>query len=758
MGMPEMFAVGTADTARESSWLVPSGIRVRRSSMYAGPARPALAALEERLDRRRGLLAHIGDGTVVGYADPPIEVTARGSRLAVRALNARGRVLLPALSRATAGLLHDREVRADGVYGIVPSPDEATAEEDRTRRAGVFTVLRALVDTMRSPADPCLGLYGAFGYDLILGIEGITVAHQRDPADRVLVLHLPDEVLVVDARNGSAIRHRYEFQDGRAHTDGLPRTTPDAAFRPGGPVAEDDHAPGEYARVVERARAAFHAGDLFEVVPGREFRRPATAPPSAVYRRLYARNPAPYALLMNLGEREHLIGASPERFVAVHEGGDTAHGRHLVVESAPISGTIARGRDALEDAVRVRRLLESEKEESELTMCTDVDRNDKAKVCVPGSIRVTARRRVEFHATLIHTVDRVEGRLRPELDALDAFLAHLWAVTVTGAPKRAAVQYLERAERSPRRWYGGAVGRIRFDGGLDTALTLRTIQIRRGTAVVRTGATLLCASDPRAEEAETELKARALLAVLDEERPEVPDGERTLEARLPAAVPVPPAPRPRVLMVDHQDSFVHCLADYFRQCGADVATFRPPHHLAVLERTRPDLLVLSPGPGRPGDFGIGETLAAAEAFDTPVFGVCLGLQGLVEYLGGTLDVLDRPAHGRSSRVRVTDPGSRLLAGLPDTFEVGRYHSLYAAARNPPPRLRVCATTDDGIAMVVEHTERPLAAVQFHPESIMTAQAAVGRTVIANALTHLARRPNRATAPTAPTPIRIRPTG
>ncbi|WP_331770226.1 anthranilate synthase component I (plasmid) [Embleya sp. NBC_00888] len=750
MALPEMLAVRSAGTSRELSWCLPSGLRVRRSSAYAGRAGPALAALEERLDRRRGMLAHLGDGTVVGYADPPIEVTARGSRLAVRALNARGRVLLPALVRATAGVLHDRQVRADGVYGSVPSADEAIAEEDRTRRAGVFTVLRELVDAMRSPADSRLGLYGAFGYDLILGLEGITTARERDPGDRMLVLHLPDELLEVDQRDDSAIRHRYEFHDDRARTDGLPRTTADAAFRPGGAVAKDDHAPGEYARVVERARSAFRAGDLFEVVPGREFRRAATAPPSAVYRRLYARNPAPYALLMNLGEREHLIGASPERFVAVRAGGDAGEGG-LVVESAPISGTIARGRDALEDAAQVRRLLESEKEESELTMCTDVDRNDKAKVCVPGSIRVTARRRVEFHATLIHTVDHVEGRLRPELDALDAFLAHLWAVTVTGAPKRAAVRYLEHEERSPRRWYGGAVGRIRFDGGLDTALTLRTIQIRRGTAVVRTGATLLYASDPWAEEAETELKARALLAALDEaQAPEVrvpAPVAAAIRGRRPSPI-ADPAARPRVLMVDHQDSFVHCLADYFRQCGAEVATFRPPHHLAVLERTRPDLLVLSPGPGRPSDFGVAETLAAAEALGTPAFGVCLGLQGLVEYLGGTLGVLNRPVHGRSSRVRVTEPRSGLLAGLPDTFEVGRYHSLYVHARDLPPRLRVCATTDDGVAMVVEHTERPLAAVQFHPESIMTAHRSIGLDIIANALTHLTRQPIPPTTRTA----------
>ena len=133
----------------------------------------------------------------------------------------------------------------------------------------------------------------------------------------------------------------------------------------------------------------------------------------------------------------------------------------------------------------------SEKDESELTMCTDVDRNDKSRICIPGSVKVIGRRQIEMYSRLIHTVDHVEGRLRPEFDALDAFLAHTWAVTVTGAPKTAAMMFLENHEKSPRAWYGGAIGKVGFDGGLNTGLTLRTIRIKDGHAEVRVGATLL---------------------------------------------------------------------------------------------------------------------------------------------------------------------------------------------------------------------------------------------------------------------------
>lgn len=161
------------------------------------------------------------------------------------------------------------------------------------------------------------------------------------------------------------------------------------------------------------------------------------------------------------------------------------------IETCPISGTIARGSDPLEDALQIKKLLLSAKEESELTMCTDVDRNDKSRICIPGTVKVLGRRQIELYSRLIHTVDHVEGYLRQGFDALDAFLCHTWAVTVTGAPKTWAIRFIEDMEASPRHWYGGAVGLVGMDGGLNTGLTLRTIRVKNGVAEVRAGATLL---------------------------------------------------------------------------------------------------------------------------------------------------------------------------------------------------------------------------------------------------------------------------
>jgi anthranilate synthase len=188
-----------------------------------------------------------------------------------------------------------------------------------------------------------------------------------------------------------------------------------------------------------------------------------------------------------------------------------------------------------------------------------------------------------------------------------------------------------------------------------------------------------------------------------------------------------------VLLVDHEDSFVHTLASYLRAAGAAVRTLRPALARAELGTggAAVDLVLLSPGPGRPADFAMSETLDLILRRDLPVFGVCLGLQGIVEHFGGTLDVLPQPMHGKPSLVR--NLGGRLLAGLPETFTVGRYHSLYASRSTLPAVLRVSAETEDGIIMAVEHRDRPVAAVQFHPESLMTDPARIGMPLLSGLL-------------------------
>ena len=207
---------------------------------------------------------------------------------------------------------------------------------------------------------------------------------------------------------------------------------------------------------------------------------------------------------------------------------------------------------------------------------------------------------------------------------------------------------------------------------------------------------------------------------------------------------VPRVQKTRVLLVDHRDSFVHTLADYLRQTGAEVTTLRSGFDPARIGRMAPDLLVLSPGPGRPDDFGCRDVLDAAAAAGSAVFGVCLGLQALVEYEGGHLDQLPTPRHGSSSLI--SDLKGPLFDGFPPVFRAGRYHSLHAATLDGsfPETLRITAlgpleplmsrgTLREGcVVMAASHATRPWHAVQFHPESITT-ERNLGLRMLQNAL-------------------------
>jgi anthranilate synthase len=206
------------------------------------------------------------------------------------------------------------------------------------------------------------------------------------------------------------------------------------------------------------------------------------------------------------------------------------------------------------------------------------------------------------------------------------------------------------------------------------------------------------------------------------------------EAAAPAA---PPAPLPtatgdrsvRMLLVDNDDCFIHTLANYARQTGAEVVTYRAGFPLDLLDEMTPDIVLISPGPGRPADFGIPELVRRAADRGISVFGVCLGLQGIVEAYGGELGVLDYPVHGKPSVVH--SRGIGVFENLPDSFQIGRYHSLYAIPEKLPACLEVTAESDDRVIMGVRHRSLPVEAVQFHPESLLSLDRDCGLRMMQN---------------------------
>ncbi|HVX77554.1 MAG TPA: anthranilate synthase component I, partial [Bradyrhizobium sp.] len=434
-----------------SEYRTRGGLEVSRTvERFTGGGK--LDELIELIDRRRGVV--LSSGTTVpgryesfdlGFSDPPLRLETRGTDFSLAALNPRGEVLIAFLGDTLdePGVVIS-ERSATRLAGHIVRGEAPVEEDQRTRRTSVMTLVRALIATFGANDDPLLGLYGAFAYDLVFQIEDLVQKRPREKDQRDIVLYVPDRLLAYDRATGRGELLDYEFAWKGKSTSGLPRATAESVYDRTPRQGFADHAPGEYQATVETARAAFARGDLFEAVPGQLFGEPCDRSPAEVFQRLCRINPSPYGALMNLGEGEFLVSASPEMFVR-------SDGKRI--ETCPISGTIARGADAIGDAEQIRQLLNSQKDEFELNMCTDVDRNDKARICVPGSIKVLARRQIETYSKLFHTVDHVEGILRPGFDALDAFLTHAWAVTVTGAPKLWAMQFVEDHERSPRRWY-----------------------------------------------------------------------------------------------------------------------------------------------------------------------------------------------------------------------------------------------------------------------------------------------------------------
>jgi anthranilate synthase len=700
------------------SYTTASGITVTRSES-AISFQKGLKHLLRKLDRHRGIYLSSGYEYPERYSRwdvasvcPPIEIMGAGREVEFRPLNERGealnRILYPLLERHPHW--DEFQWRGASLQGRLKPLPKLFPEEERSKQPSAFSILRTLIQEFRSEQDTRLALVGAFGYDLLFQFDPIELKLPRE-ARKDLHLFLCDDIHYMDRKKERIERFCYDFERDGVSTAGLARSgarVPRPAKRPTSEITSD-HQREEYMAKVETVREGMRQGEYYEVVLRQTFQAGFSGSPSELFERIQQASPSPYEFFLQLGD-EQLVGASPEMFVRV-EGNR--------VETCPIAGTARRTGDPLRDADSIRELLNSTKEESELTMCSDVDRNDKSRVSIPGSVKVIGRRLIESYAGVFHTVDHVEGILQPGFDSLDAFLTHMWAVTIIGAPKKAAAQAIEDLEKDARGWYGGAVGMLSLSGDMNTGILIRTVDLRGGIARYSAGATLLYDSVPALEEEETRLKATGFFRAL--RGPE--------EAGAQAAAPSQAGRGVKLLLIDNDDCFIHTLSNYARQTGADVVTYRAGVPTELIARIAPDLILISPGPKRPADFGVPDLVRFAAQAGIPVFGVCLGLQGIVEAFGGELGVLDYPMHGKPSIVIHRNRG--VFEGLPERFRVGRYHSLFARKETFPACLEVTAESEDGVIMGVRHRELAIEGVQFHPESILTLEGGCGLRLIEN---------------------------
>jgi para-aminobenzoate synthetase len=257
-----------------------------------------------------------------------------------------------------------------------------------------------------------------------------------------------------------------------------------------------------YLENIAACRREIFEGESYEVCLTTELRSDGTLDPVSAYRALRARNPAPFAALLRLGELS-VLSSSPERFLRVDREGS--------VESRPMKGTAARLAEPFGDACRAAELRRDEKTRAENLMIADLVRNDLGRVSRLGTVEVPRLMVVESHATVHQMVTVVRGRLREGADAIDCVRAAFPAGSMTGAPKLRTLEIIDRLERRPRGVYSGALGFLALNGTADLSVVIRTLVAAPDGLTIGAGGAIVAASEPQAELEEMLLKARPLL-------------------------------------------------------------------------------------------------------------------------------------------------------------------------------------------------------------------------------------------------------
>ena len=433
----------------------------------------------------------------------------------------RGRYSVIALSPDLIWRCHGNRAEINRAASTDPAAFEPVAEPDS------LSSLRALIAESRIDLPDALppmaaGLFGYLGYDMIRLVErlpdpnpdalGLPDAVMLRPSLIAIVDNIRDTVtLCAPVWQRAGIDADAAWSDAearlRAGFDRLDRTGAPTAVSPIVPGSERALAPvsntthADYLEMVERAKDYIRAGDIFQVVPSQRWSLPLDVAPFQLYRALRRTNPSPYMFYFDL-DGFQVVGASPEILVRVR--GDT-------VTIRPIAGTRPRGATPAEDDRLEADLLADPKERAEHLMLLDLGRNDVGRVAEIGSVDPNEQFTVERYSHVMHIVSNVDGTLRKDVDALDAFLAGLPAGTVSGAPKIRAMEIIDELEREKRGVYAGGVGYFAANGDMDTCIALRTGVVKDGTLYVQAGGGVVYDSDPEAEHTETVNKSKALV-------------------------------------------------------------------------------------------------------------------------------------------------------------------------------------------------------------------------------------------------------
>jgi len=346
------------------------------------------------------------------------------------------------------------------------------------------------------------GLVGYFSYDAIRYLESIPTQAQDDLKLPDFEFGVYDDGIVFDHLNGQAYYYWYNNnrlkEIERLLAQRLAPTSL-ASDRPRVNLRQE-----EFESKVKDAKRYIRAGDIFQAVLSKRFEFAFKGDLLNFYKALREINPSPYMYFLKMRDRA-LVGSSPEMLGRVDKGR---------AETFPIAGTRPVGANSEEDRRLADELLSDPKERAEHIMLIDLARNDLGKVCQFGTVEVPEFMVVQRYSHVQHIVSRVSGQLQPSCDSLDTFKGIFPAGTVSGAPKKRAMEIIEELEPTRRGPYAGAAGYFSYNGNADSAITIRTLIADGNMAYIQAGAGIVADSQPAREWFETEHKAEGLMHAL----------------------------------------------------------------------------------------------------------------------------------------------------------------------------------------------------------------------------------------------------
>lgn len=346
------------------------------------------------------------------------------------------------------------------------------------------------------------GLVGYFSYDAARYLERLPKRVRDDLKLPDFEFGVYDDGVVFDHLTGQAYYYWYNENRLKEIERCLSRSVTPVTLAAGQP--RSDLKQSEFESMVKKAKGYIKAGDIFQVVLSKRLEFSFKGDLIHFYKALREINPSPYMYFLKMSDRS-VVGSSPEMLGRVDKGR---------AETFPIAGTRPIGNSNKEDKRLANELFNDPKERAEHIMLIDLARNDLGRVCQFGTVEVPEFMTVQKYSHVQHMVSRVTGHLRPEYDALDMFKAVFPAGTVSGAPKKRAMEIIEELERVRRGPYAGATGYFSYNGNSDFAITIRTLVATKNMGYIQAGAGIVADSNPKREWFETEHKARALVHAL----------------------------------------------------------------------------------------------------------------------------------------------------------------------------------------------------------------------------------------------------